>query len=199
MVEKIPEKTKQKVMEIVKKAGSQEYKTSWDEKGRPVSKKKSEIKKGKKSRAAGLRFEARVREDLEKMGWVVDKWTNTVDYNKLKLVPAKRKYNPFTRVMALGTGFPDFVAIKPVKEKEVFNEIGEPINSGETKFEVVGVEVKSNGYLDKIEKGMCMWLLKNKIFSKILIARKTQQGRKIVPEYIDFKKKYGKKFLDDLS
>jgi len=56
--------------------------------------------------------------------------------------------------------------------------------------EIIGVEAKSNGYLDRIEKAKCEWLLENKVFSKILIAKKTKVGRKIVPEYIDFKEKY---------
>ncbi len=52
---------------------------------------------------------------------------------------------------------------------------------------VMGVEAKSNGYLDKIEKAKCQWLLANKVFNKILIAKKKKEGRKIVPEYIEFK------------
>jgi len=35
---------------------------------------------GKKSRAAGKRFEKKVREDLEKKGWIVDRWTNNVEF-----------------------------------------------------------------------------------------------------------------------
>jgi hypothetical protein len=135
------------------------------------------IKQGRRNRAAGIRFEAKVRSNLEEMGWIVDKWSNTVDSDKsniLKLVPAKRKYNPFKKVMVIGTGFPDFVAFKRKK-------------SGG--YEIVGVEVKRRGYLDKIEKDMCRWLLENKIFSKILIAKAAKEGRKINVEYIDFAKK----------
>ena len=55
-------------------------------------------KQGKLNRAAGRRFEAKVRLGLEELGWIVDKWTNTVDYKKWKLVPAKRKYNPFIQL-----------------------------------------------------------------------------------------------------
>ena len=127
-------------------------------------------KQGKKNRASGLRFEAKVRSDLEKMGWIVDKWTNTVDYEKWKLVPAKRKYNPFRKVMVIGTGFPDFISIR----KQDFG------------YEVVGVEVKQKGYLDKIEKGMCQWILENKIFSRILIAKKGKKRGEV--EYVDFEK-----------
>ena len=135
--------------------------------------------RGKKSRAAGQRFEARVRKDLENKGWIVSKWMNTVDYDKEgktgKIVPAKRKYNPFMKVMTIGTGFPDFICFRKI---------------GEENYEVIGLEVKGNGYLDQIEKGMCFWLLTNKIFSKILIAKKPKEGREI--EYIDFEKKYEK-------
>ena len=49
--------------------------------------------RGKKSRAKGQRFEAKVRLDLENMGWIVTKWLNTVDYDKQgnigKLVPQR--------------------------------------------------------------------------------------------------------------
>jgi len=133
---------------------------------------------GKKNRVSGRIFETKVREKLESMGWVVDKWTNTVDYDRLKLVPAKRKYNPFKKVMVIGTGFPDFIAFKKNEENN---------------YEIIGVEVKSNGYLSQIEKSMCMWLLENKIFSKILIAKKGKSRGEI--EYIDFREKHGKKFL----
>jgi hypothetical protein len=136
--------------------------------------KKDWVKQGKKNRAAGQRFEAKVRAGLEEMGWVVDKWTNTVDYEKWKIVPSRRKYNPFKKVMVVGTGFPDFICIKNTKGV----------------FEVVGVEVKGNGYLDQIEKGMCFWLLENKIFSRILIAKKGKKRGEI--EYINFIEKYKK-------
>jgi len=133
-------------------------------------------KQGKLNRAAGQRFEAKVRLDLEKMGWIVDKWTNTVDYNRDdgigKVVPAKRKYNPFRKIMVIGTGFPDFICIKNTRGI----------------FEVIGVEVKGNGYLDQVEKGMCHWLLDNKIFSRILIAKKGKKRGEI--EYINFAEKY---------
>ena len=139
-------------------------------------------KQGKKNRAAGVRFEAKVRAGLENMGWIIDKWTNTIDYDRDgkigKVVPAKRKYNPFKKVMVIGTGFPDFICFK---------------KSGKKSYEIIGVEVKRNGYLDQVEKGMCYWLLENNVFSKILIAKAVKEGRKINVEYIDFKKKYKNK------
>ncbi len=130
-------------------------------------------KQGKKNRASGARFELKVRQKLEEMGWIVSKWMNTVDYDKLKIVPAKRKYNPFLKTMIIGTGFPDFVAFKK--------------NDGN--YEIIGVEVKVRGYLDQIEKGMCHWLLENNIFKRILIARKGKKRGEI--EYVDFIEKYG--------
>ena len=133
--------------------------------------------RGKKSRAAGIRFESKVRTDLENLGWVVSKWMNTVDSDREgkigKLVPAKRKYNPFLKALSIGTGFPDLVCFKR-------NSSG---------YEVVAVEVKKNGYLDQKEKGMCHWLVGNNIFSRVLIAKNGKKRGEI--EYIDFKEKYG--------
>ncbi len=131
--------------------------------------------RGKKSRAKGMAFEAKVRQNLEELGWIVAKWTNTVDNEKHKVVPAKRKYNPFLKALSIGTGFPDFICFKRQEQG----------------YEIIGLEVKGNGYLDQIEKGMCIWLLENKIFSRILIARKSKDKGKI--EYIDFDVKYNKK------
>lgn len=129
--------------------------------------------RGKRSRAAGTRFEAKVRAELENLGWIVSKWMNTVDYDKNKIVPAKRKFNPFFKALSMGNGFPDFICFKR--------------NSPGT-YEVISVEVKRNGYLDKVERGMCHWLLENKIFQKILVARTKKRGE---IEYTDFKEKYG--------
>jgi len=138
-------------------------------------KKASKRKQGKKNRAAGARFELKVRDDLENDGWVIDKWTNNVDLEEGKLVKAKRKYNPFKKVMVIGTGFPDFIGFKPSGKKHT----------------VIGVEVRSDGYLKPDEKKKCEFYLKNKIFSKILIAKSVREGRRIKVEYINFNKKYG--------
>ena len=140
--------------------------------------KKELSRRGKQSRAKGQRFETKVRQDLESKEWIVSKWMNTVDYNREgkigKVVPAKRKYNPFLKVLSIGTGFPDFVCFR----REGNN------------FDVIGVEVKGNGYLDAVERGMCFWLLENKIFSKILIAKRGKKAGEI--EYINFAEKYNK-------
>ena len=132
----------------------------------------SRSKQGKKNRASGARFELKTRKDLEKDGWIIDKWTNNVDLEMRKLVKAKRKFNPFIKILSIGTGFPDFIAFK---------------NRGEN-YEIIGVEAKGDGFLDKIEKEKCRFLLDKKIFSKIWIAKKSKERGKI--EYIDFKEKY---------
>jgi len=179
-MEKVKKENKDKIMEEIKKAGSEEYETSWDEKGRLISKKKTEMKKGRISRARGARFELKVRQDLENKERIVDKWTNNVDLEEDKVIPAKRKYNPYKKVLVIGTGFPDFISIK---------------HASKGVYSVIGVEVKINGILSKIEKEKCAWYLKNKIFSQIWIAKAVKKGRKIEVEYDDFSEKYGHKFI----
>lgn len=138
-----------------------------------MKRKKENSVRGKKSRASGARFEIKIRAELEKMGWTVSKWMNTIDYEKNKIVAAKRKFNPFLKVLGMGSGFPDFVCFK---------------RNPNGSYEVIGVEVKANGYLDSVERGMCQWLLDNKVFSKIKIARKGKiRGE---TEYLDFMEKY---------
>lgn len=166
---------------------------------------KSEIdfkKQGKLNRASGKRFENFVRKDLELKGWVVDKWTNNIgmwgkDFNQIikkggkyiiqktkeevnfediifdKIVPAKHKFRGMGIPMAFGTGMPDFVCIR--------------LGDDTSLYEVIGVESKINGYLDKEEKEKCNWYLQHKIFSQILIAKKIKEGRKVVVEYKEFK------------
>jgi hypothetical protein len=95
--------------------------------------------------------------------------------------------------LIIGTGFPDFICLKRKEEEKIFNAFGEEIE-GKDNYEVIGVEVKRNGYLDQIEKSMCHWLLENHVFSKILIAKAKKDSRKIEVEYIDFSKKYQKEF-----
>ncbi|MCH8945865.1 MAG: hypothetical protein IIA85_03005, partial [Nanoarchaeota archaeon] len=66
----------------------------------------SKSKQGKKNRAAGARFELKVRARLEAEGWIIDKWTNNVDLEKKQLIKAKRKFNPYMKILGIGTGFP---------------------------------------------------------------------------------------------
>ncbi len=188
-MEKVDKEHKKEIMRRIKEAGDPDnYEVAWDEMGIPQEKqkKKSNVKRGGLSRGQGARFELKVRKDLEDKGRVVDKWSNNVDLpskddsgepDEGKVVQAKRKYNPFSRAMVIGTGFPDFISIKHV-------------NSG--LYSVIGVEVKMNGILSKIEKEKCAWYLKKEIFSQIWIAKKGEKRGKI--KYDDFQEKYGKKY-----
>jgi len=136
-------------------------------------------RQGKLNRAAGARFELKVRATLKATNYILDKWTNNVDLEKQEVVQAKRKYNPFKKMLVVGTGFPDFIAFK---------------HKSKNNYEVIGIEVKRNGYLSYEEKLKCKFYLQNKIFSKIFIAKAKKEGRKIEVELIDFKKKYKKKY-----
>ncbi len=92
-----------------------------------------------------------------------------------KLVKCRPKFNPFTKSLIMNTaGFPDFIAFK-VKEGG---------------YEIIGVEVKTNGILSKEEKEKCGWLLDNKVFSRILVAKLGKKRGEV--EYIDFSKRYDK-------
>jgi len=189
-------------------------------------------KQGKRNRRKGMQFELLVRKDLESKGWIVSKWQNNVEleiqtkspdieieekekesivkiteYSRVvgKLIPSKRKFNPFSKALSLGTGFPDFIAYRWVWNLN-FSELmmavsknGKIINESTTStaiigleeykekfrvFEVVGIEAKSNGYLDKEEKEKCKWLLNNHIFARVLIAKKSKEkGEIIYAEY----------------
>ena len=149
--------------------------------------------RGKKARESGQRFEVKVRKDLEKNGWVCDRWSNNVSfdyeadkfYNVKKgttglLIPAKsNRFNLRT------CGFPDFIAIS---EKWHLIESLKPLENSIPKgLKVVfGIEVKSNGYLTKEEKEKCVWYLKNNIFSKILVASRGDKRGTI--KYKEFEK-----------
>lgn len=146
---------------------------SFDSEGKVVLKDKSKIKKGKLSRAQGARFESKVRKDFEDKGWIIDKWTNNVDLEKKELVKAKRKFNPFLKILGIGTGFPDLIAFR--------------LQSKSVGYEIIGVEVKANGWLDKSEKEKCKFLLEKKVFGKILIAKRGKKRGET--EYIEFKDK----------
>ena len=133
-------------------------------------------KQGKRNRAAGARFEVKVRNKLGTDGWIVDKWTNNFNLEEKKLVKVKNKFLGPGKPMMLGAGFPDLIAFR-LKKKD---------------YEVIGVEVKGNGWLDKDEKEKCKFLVEKKIFNRILIAKKGKKRGEI--EYIDFMEKYGKKY-----
>jgi len=152
-------------------------------------KQKTDFKKqGKKNRASGARFEIKVRKDLEKKNWIVCKWGNNIEFidaplqvgfdvvpNKIcKCVPAKRKYNPFSRALSIGVGFPDFFCYREFSK---------------TTFDINFVECKSNGILDKTEKAKARWYLENNYCSKFLIACKgKKRGEIIYKDFNDYNK-----------
>jgi hypothetical protein len=156
-----------------------------------IVEKKERSKIGKKSRKTGKDFEKRTRVDLEEKGWFVSRWNNDiefdidlnrgpVDYLQGKIVPAKAKFNPFTKMpMMMSGGFPDFIA---------FRREG---TGADKNYNVIGVECKTNGILDKLEKDKCKWLLEKKVFNKIWIAKRNKIKNKIIVEYEDFTEKYG--------
>ena len=142
---------------------------------------KSQI--GKANRAAGARFEAKGRKDLESKGWIVSRWSNNVKLEECKingkminlfngvheLVPAKS-----TRFRSNTHGFPDFIVYRQIfRPRMVMNH-----------YQIQGIEFKSNGYLNPEEKEKCKWLIKNNVFSKILIAKKGKKRGEII--YDDF-------------
>lgn len=161
---------------------------------------KNKSKRGKLAKAAGSRFELKTRYNLESKGWIVIKNPNNVFFEKEnsekvqgvlggkfgKFTKGKAKYNPFTKSLMMNSGgMPDFICFRP---RILSNNEGEmPKNL----YEVIGVECKGGDekhkYLDKTEKEKCEWILKNKIFSKILVANKNKVGRKIKVEYKEFK------------
>lgn len=155
-------------MEILTPEIESEYKPVVDESGKVILKKKSKIRRGKKAKSAGGQFEARVRKDLEEKSFVVDKWSNNIDLDTKKIIPAKRKFNPFSKVMTIGTGFPDFIAFQ---------------RRDDGNYRVIGVEVKINGKLSKIEKEKCEVYLKNKTFSEILVAGKKKINYRVSVAY----------------
>lgn len=127
----------------------------------------SKSKQGKKNRAAGKRYELKVRASLEKEGFIVVKWTNQVDLINNKLIQAKSKYNPFLkRVINEGSGLPDLLGYRLLR--------------GRNLFEIIGFEAKLGKYLDAEEKKKMRWLLDNKIFNKIFICHPGKKRGEIV-------------------
>lgn len=102
-------------------------------------------------------------------GTIRDKYGTPL--KKGKLVPAKPKFifNPVIKrriPIGLQSGFPDFIAFKEMIT-EAQNDHHEIILG----YEIIGVESKMDGKLDKEEKEKCRWLLQN-VFQKIIIAQK---------------------------
>jgi len=127
------------------------------------SKGESKSTRGKRARSSGKRFEIKVRENLEENGYIVVKWTNQIDFQKNKIVPARNKFNPFLkRVMSEGSGYPDYLIYHIISRR------------------IIGLECKTYGYLDREEKKRSDWLISNKIFDRIIIAKKGKSRGEII-------------------
>lgn len=128
-------------------------------------------KQGRINRIKGAEWERVVRKDLEKNNWIVSKWQNNVEDEKL--IPAKSN-----RFRMRTTGFPDFIFYKEVNiGLEYGNDI--PISKKSVismPYAIMAVECKLNGYLTPEERNKCKWLLDNKIFNGIFIASKGVKG-----------------------
>lgn len=141
---------------------------------------KTKAKQGKANRAAGKRFELKVRADLESDGWIVFRNSNDVEFKDAErhgtiknwwgeFKQAKSKWNPFTRcVMTMQSGFPDFICLRD-DGTESFDK-----NILMTNFKPMFVECKTNGYLDKIEKEKVKWI-KEKLKIPVFIACKGEK------------------------
>ena len=137
-------------------------------------------KQGKKNRASGLRFEKKVRADLENK-WIIVKWQNNIQFDE-KILPSMtlRKGScipaKMGRFRTNQSGFPDFVCYKKLTEGVTNKEY-------QIFYQVIFVESKSNGYLDKAEKEKAQWYLDNNYCSKFLIASKGKKGEIIYKEW----------------
>ncbi len=87
---------------------------------------------GKRNRQRGASWELKVRADLESKSWFVSKFQNNVEFKEKetinhyrvqegKMIPAKRKFNPFSKAMMLSSGFPDFIAFRKLTGKEILD------------------------------------------------------------------------------
>ena len=130
-------------------------------------------KRGRKGKASGLDFEKRTRAHLESFGWIVSKFPNKpVDG---KLVAAKNMFRGPGIPMAMGTGFPDFIAYKPIYLEGVLV------------YQVIFVECKVAKYLSETEREMARWYLANKYCSAFHVAYRTKEKNKIKVNLLNYK------------
>lgn len=144
------------------------------------------VARGKSNKKKGNQLEAEARTALVGAGYILCRWQNTVEFTTDydaggsievgKLVGARPKFNFFTKSLSyVGTGFPDFIVMKKIQSLS-FDE-KERYQAGA--YQVIGLECKRSGYLDPEERGMVKWYLDNKIFPKIVIAKKDKTGHMI--------------------
>lgn len=132
---------------------------------------------GKKNKAAGLRFERKVRKELEEQGYIVSKWQNNIKIKEIltiapdiiiegDIIPARTGFGGYKNFRIHQSGFPDFIIWKTIGSKDG--------------YEIIGLECKINGLLDKIEKEKVRLYKEKMVFSKFLLAKK--QKNKIIYE-----------------
>lgn len=126
-----------------------------------------------RNRDKGAEWELIVKKDLEGINFFVSKFHSNVNLETNKLIGARP--GPF-RIMQ--TGFPDFMCWSRVPNTDTYL--------------VSAVECKINGELSVLEKYKCLWLIRNKIFSSILIAHKTKKKNRIKIVYDNFEIRYKK-------
>lgn len=169
------------------------------------------VKQGRRNRANGASFELRVRKELEEKGWLVDKFSNNIEINRVQdIVDAN---NQFLTEECAKLGFKhhpihysgDELVGKIIPAKRKYAGPGRPMAIGTgfpdfvcikihdlsdpQTYQVQFVECKTNGKLDKIEKQKCAWLQEQGY--NILIASKTKVKNRIVIKYENFFEKYG--------
>lgn len=168
------------------------------------------VKQGRRNRANGASFELRVRKDLEEKGWIVDKFSNNIEFTRD--VMCKPKLHSSYECERCGNtwGEKDTHPIclreaKIIPAKRKYAGPGRPMAIGTgfpdficikvhdlsdpQTYRVQFVECKTNGKLDKIEKQKCAWLQEQGY--NILIASKTKVKNRIVIKYENFFEKYG--------
>lgn len=133
-------------------------------------------KQGRRNQINGANFENRVRKNLEENGWIVNRWNNNIENDKI--IPAKQGYYRKT-----STGFPDFMVYKEKRIK--INEGFEAYNIDGT-YEILFIECKSNGYLKPEEKEKAKWYLNKGYCSKFIVAKKIKEKNRIKIEYKEF-------------
>jgi len=143
-------------------------------------------KQGRRNRINGANFERRVRKDLEE-NWIVDRWTNNIELQKEnsvdvfgfhdgeKFIYGKCTTAKSNRFNTRTNGFPDFMAFKQYvkSDKTVL-------------YELIFIECKINGQLDKIEREKARWYLANNYCSKFLVASKIKEKNRIKIKYKEF-------------
>jgi len=159
-------------------------------------KEKNKVKQGKRNRINGAKFELLVRKDLESKGWVISKWQNNVEVSGVVYEQEKKKFNlklvkgkcvpaKMGKFRSNQGGFPDFICYKGSKAPKDFAKRG--TKNIDYLYEIIFVECKTNGYLDKVEKEKAKWYLDNNYCSVFLVASKYKEKGRVKIKYKELK------------